>query len=552
MSNYHWGNPVRTGAGDASTLAERTHVPDPAAVARLKALMEEERQRREAEQTERVAQRKDTAARIMAASKRHKTPPDAAAEPVAPEPVPAGPATTARPVEPRYKLDDDAIRALHARHLAGEAVMNLAVEAEVGRATLTKGFQRLGLRIARPAGRPSGSRSRSPMRVFTAGELAAAVAAHDAGRRWRDIAAELKTARVTLRHALIAAGYATDRKPNRPPGGGPPPKLGNDLTHALHARYMAGERPADLAVEAGVSLETLRRSFRRLRLPAGTPRHFELDEAGLAFVTRERGAGRSWREIAADLGVSRRTLQQAVGRAGEDAGLPAGRVVAPIRRLTEEEIGAAVAAHRTGQSWADIAAGMGIGEKMLRTRIGRAGHDTGSVVRRGGHGDRYDMSEADVMAVMAARAAGRSWGDIAGGLGIDRTTLRHALKRAGVEDVTRAVAAHPSRFSAEQLQALHDRRLAGERLIDLAAEVGAKTGTLTAAFERAGFPYVCLRSGRPIRQLTEDDLAAAVAAHNEGRTWMDCAAMLGISHPTLHRALQAAGYDTGRRKEPVA
>lgn len=40
MSSYDWQNPVRTGSdGDGASVEARTHVPDPAAVERLKQLL---------------------------------------------------------------------------------------------------------------------------------------------------------------------------------------------------------------------------------------------------------------------------------------------------------------------------------------------------------------------------------------------------------------------------------------------------------------------------------------------------------------------------------
>ena len=59
-----WANPVRVGETTAPTIEERTHAPDPAAVARLNALMAAER----AARAERRAADKD--ARAIAAKLR--------------------------------------------------------------------------------------------------------------------------------------------------------------------------------------------------------------------------------------------------------------------------------------------------------------------------------------------------------------------------------------------------------------------------------------------------------------------------------------------------
>lgn len=516
----------------------RIYPCDPAAEARLNRLMEEQRRKKEADEAARQARRADTAARLLAAAKarkaRQQTDAAEAVEPAAPAAAPA------------RVLPDDTIRALHARHVAGESVTDLAAEAGIARTTLGRRFHRLGLEVrrqgrsfVRPPRRPR------PLRL-SADELAAAVAAHDAGQLWREIADEMGTSRRKLREWLIEAGFDPGRQRNRR-SSGPPSKVGADKALALHTRWMAGESSAVLAAEAGVDPQTLRRRFRQLALPtARTYKRLRLSADQMAAAVAAHDAGRSWREIAAEMGVPKTTLRQAVERAGYDAGQASGSA----RQLTDEQIATAAAQHDQGRPWSVIAAEMGISERTLRRKVARAGHDMGTAVRRESPANRYELTAEEVAAVSVARAAGRTWRAIAQDLGIDRRTLRDALKRAGAVFADRSFVegkpARAKRLDAEQLRALHARRLAGEPVAVLAAEVHVKVETLTRVLAEAGYPRVVLRHGRPVRDLTAGDLAAAVAEHEQGRCWANIATGLGTSLPTLLKELRRAGYSTKR------
>lgn len=243
----------------------RIYPCDPAAVAHLNRLMEEQRRQKEAAQAARQAKSADTAARLLAAARARKAQQQAAAAAeAAAEPVAASPASD--------PLDDFHVRALHARHAAGESVTDLAAEAGIGRSTLARHFRRLGLEVSR-RGRPTGRRGRPtgrpPRGHLSADQLAAAVAAHDAGQLWREIATDLGVSRARLRQLLLAAGHEANRKANRAKYG-PATKLGDDAIRALHARWEAGESSVVLAAEAGIDPQTLRRHCRRLALR--TPR----------------------------------------------------------------------------------------------------------------------------------------------------------------------------------------------------------------------------------------------------------------------------------------
>jgi predicted transcriptional regulator len=546
MNDVYIDSPTRPRAAQPEALRTgpppvyqggRIYTPDPAAVARLKRLMEEQRRQKEAAEAARQAKSADTAARLLAAAKARKARQQAdaaeAVEPVAPAASPA------------KVLPDDTIRALHARHVAGESVTDLAAEAGIARTTLGRRFHQLGLEVRRQ-GRPFARAAHQPRPPrLSADELAAAVAAHNAGQLWREIAAEMGMSRRKLRESLIEAGFDPGHQRNRR-SNGPPSKVGADEARALHARWMAGESSAVLAAEAGADPQTLRRRFRQLALPtARTYKRLHLTADQMAAAVAARDAGRPWREIAAEMGVPKTTLRQAVERAGYDTGQASGSA----RQLTDEQIATAAAQHDQGRPWSVIAAEMGVSERTLRRRVGRAGHDTGAPIRRENHAGRYELTAEEVATVSAARAAGRTWQAIADEQGIGRRALRDALQRAGAAFVDTSLAGRPSRakrLDEEQLRALYARRLAGEPVAVLAAEVGVKVETLAKALAEAGYPRVVLRHGRPVRELTADDLAGAVAKHEQGRNWANIATGLGTSLPTLQKELRRAGYSTKR------
>lgn len=520
----------------------RIYPCDPVAVARLKRLMEEQRRQKEAAQAARQDKRADTAARLLVAARARKVRLEASAAeeaPIAPA-RPAGPAAAS----PARGVAPDTIRALHARHVAGEPVAALAAEVGITRSALGRRFNRMGLKIVRRPAKPPARQSRP--RRFAAEELAAAVAAHDAGRLWREIAAEMGTSRAWLRHSLIAAGYEVNGRANRT-NSGPAPRLNDEAIRALHARWEAGESSAVLAAEAGVDPQTLRRHCRRLALPTiRVYKRLQLTAGQLAAADAAHDAGRTWREIATEMGVAKTTLRQAVERARQAAGR---QPAAPASRLTDEQVATAATQHNQGRTWREIAAEMGVSERTLRRRVSRAGHDMGAPIRRESHTHRYDLTAEAVAAVTAARATGRSWQSIADEQGIDRRTLRSALRRAGsvVVDDRRGVGPRrAARLGEEQVRDLHARRLGGETAAALAAEAGVKVATLRKALAQAGYPPVVLRHGRPTCNLPAADVAAAVAQHEQGRPWSAIAAGLGVSQPTLLKEVRRAGHSTKR------
>lgn len=122
MSNYHWENPVRTGSDeDAPTLAERTHAPDPAAVERLKRLMAEQR----AAHPRPTAEEQRRGGRFIIANLMRR-----------------------RAELDRMRLPGEArLRELHAEHLAGATVAELARPLGLSHQRLAAEWRSLGLEV---------------------------------------------------------------------------------------------------------------------------------------------------------------------------------------------------------------------------------------------------------------------------------------------------------------------------------------------------------------------------------------------------------------------
>ena len=230
------------------------HECDPAAVERLRAIMAEQRRAKEEAEAARLARQNDDAARLLAAAKRRK----AQRQEVEPKPAPAP--DTPRPPRARKQ------------------------------------------QVARTR--------------FSAEQLAGAMKAHADGRVWSAIAAELGTNRTALREALIAAGYDPYGQP--PVNKGFPPRISDDEARAIHARQLAGESLTALAAEYGVACQMLNRRFRRLGLPSaqtlGKTGKYTQAQVDAAIAARE--SGKLWREIAAEMGVNRTALRDALRRRG--------------------------------------------------------------------------------------------------------------------------------------------------------------------------------------------------------------------------------------------
>ncbi len=316
---YQWANPVRTGAVTGPTPAERTHTPDPAAVARLKALLAEQAAARPAPTPHCRDDRGDLLANHTAALRARNARQRVEASGGRPagtteaRPATARPPATSRlPREPRWqKLPDATLYALHARHVAGLTVMELAAEAGVKRTTLVTGFARLRLKVVQ--------HPRRPRRTFSAEELAAVATARQEGKSWKVLAAEVRADRETLQNALLRAGYEVDK--------GTPsdrPRLDVATIHALHARHAAGESIPALATATGLRRGTIYEAFRRHDLPVVQHQHgrlrrdFSAEELAAAVAAHE--AGKLWREVATEMDVSRQTLREALRRATEEVG----------------------------------------------------------------------------------------------------------------------------------------------------------------------------------------------------------------------------------------
>ena len=258
MTHYQWANPIRVPTGDAPTLAERTHTPDPAAVARLNALMAQQRADRERQQRERQEAAAKTAAALRARRQAKAAPPPV--EKPKPEPKPAPVLRKAAPPKPprppriakkgrvyQRELSREQAEALHARRMAGEGPVEVAAAAGVSERTLTRTFRFYGL-------------------------------------------------------------------PHIPrPHHGPPRRVDDTRAPALYARYLAGERTADMAAELGVSRQTVLRTFCRAGCMEEVKRRpiqrCTLTDDQLAAADAAQRAGQSYYKLADALGVPRSTLR---------------------------------------------------------------------------------------------------------------------------------------------------------------------------------------------------------------------------------------------------
>lgn len=525
MSQFTWANPVRTGSDDGPTIAERTHIPDPAAVEHLKRLMAEQKaERARQRQTDAAAKaRAELRARLVARAKAARGEDEEPAAAVVKTPArrrrrkaqPATPRVSARP-----RLDEDAVRALHARHMAGETIKALAAEAGVYSGTLSDHFKRYGLR------------SQRRKLLVTDDEAAAALAAHAAGQPWREIAREMNVSSKALRHLRRRAGEGVANLRINSSAR----RIDDDQVRALHARYMDGETQAALAAEVGINPTTLHTRFRALGLRGDGrtrgPAPFTLSSEQLAAVVEGRTAGKLWRVIAADMGCSRRTLALALERAGLDTAELSGK---PSAMDESAVVVAAVAAHEAGQPWDVIAADLGWRRKKLVAAVRQAGYDTSS--RR----PKSALTDDDWEAIVAERKAGMTLEEIAARHGVGRRTLSFYLKQHGyaVKRVTKPVI----ELDEGLVRRLHARHMAGETLHVLAGEIGVAGVTLVRRFQRLGLTRA---GGAQPHWFPDEQLAAAVAAHEAGQSWGAVAAKYGVTPPTLIKAVRRAGYDTGR------
>lgn len=244
---YQWANPIRVGSdAEPPALADRTHTPDPAAVARLKALMAEKDAARHAAADERAAAKQRAAdaeklARALKARSRER------------RPTPATPATPVKPAQPARSLTDEQVRELHRRWHAGERQTPLAAEAGVDPTTLRRRFARLELP---PLPREDERTHAGPLTE------AAAVAAHQrymAGESPLVLSGELGISRISLIRVFHRFDLAV--KAVRPPFH---PALTSIAVEAAIARAAAGEAWKVIAADLGVCPRALRMARRRM------------------------------------------------------------------------------------------------------------------------------------------------------------------------------------------------------------------------------------------------------------------------------------------------
>lgn len=258
---YQWSNPIRVGGApvEPTPLADRTHIPDPAAVARLRAFMAEQDAAKRAAGDERAAakERADAAAKLALALRAKRRATEAAKADAARPPKTAKTAKTPRQSTGRpRKLSDEQARALHARWLAGERQNDLAAGAGVDDVTLRRRWAALEL----PSLPPEDMRTRTGM----------------------------------------------------------PSALTEAQAVAAHKRYMAGTASSVLADELGINRQKLIRAFHRYGLTVkeqktvtARPFHPALTPAAVREAIARNAAGEEWKAIAASLGCCARALRLA-------------------------------------------------------------------------------------------------------------------------------------------------------------------------------------------------------------------------------------------------
>lgn len=517
---------MRTGSDDGPTIAERTHTPDPAAVERLKRLMAEQAAERERQRQD------DTAARARAGLRarllaRAKAAREADGETAARAEAPASPKR--RPGQevrqkPPPRLTEDAVRALHARNLAGETLKTLAAEVGLHSCTLSDYLKRYGLH---------GQRRKLHV---TDAEAAAAFADHAAGKSWQKIADAMgissKALRLLRRQSGQAAlGGARLNSSAR--------RFDDDHVHTLYARYTAGESLAVLGAELRADPTTLRRRFQALGLsldvrPPG-PAPFTLTPEQVAAVLTDREAGKTWDAIAAGVGCGRKTLALALNRVGLSTAEYSGK---PASAMDEAAVvAAAVAAHEAGKPWDVVAAEMKWRRQNLVMAVRRAGYSTGNRRPR----PKASLTEEDWSGIVAEREAGMTLEEIAARHGVDRRALSLYLRRHGY--VVKRVVKPVIEVDEGLVRSLHARHMVGEHIRALAEENGLHFATLTRRFRRLGLAQV---GGARPHWFPDEQIEAAVAAHAAGKTWKVIAAEHGVTQPTLCKAVRRAGYETSR------
>ena len=236
-----WANPVRVGETTAPTIEERTHAPDPAAVARLNALMAAER----AARAERRAADKDAraiAAKLRARRKGQATQAVAKADP----PPVVAPRPKASKVGQGARLNEEQARALHARWIApdGPTLGALATEAGLSQSALRDTFKRHDLPTRNP---------RKPQ--LTEAQVRAIHARYVAGEKLESLGAEIGCKGNWLRHLCHRHGLEILNRSD-------PAKVKSLDAATIEAAITAHARGTQwrvIAAELGISRDTLRR-----------------------------------------------------------------------------------------------------------------------------------------------------------------------------------------------------------------------------------------------------------------------------------------------------
>jgi transposase-like protein len=197
-------------------------------------------------------------------------------------------------------------------------------------------------------------------RRFTAEEDRLLAAEYEAGKTYKQLAAEWGSNGVTVRKAVLRAGGVT----RRPSSGVSWSEEGKREAIRL---YRAGMLIRDLARHLSVGTNALSDMLRAEGVeirPGGRVLQVFATEEACRDLAERHAAGTSLLQLAAEYGCSTTSVKSAIKRAGGET-RPPGR----SRTWTPEVIAWAVAEYEAGRSQADIAQGIGVSQAAVSRRL---------------------------------------------------------------------------------------------------------------------------------------------------------------------------------------
>ena len=214
----------------------------------------------------------------------------------------------------------------------------------------------------------------------------------------------------------------------------------------------------------------------------GRPPRFDLEVA--RQIAAEHASGVSINQLCRRYEAKESTIKNAVKRAGGDVQLQ------PLSssNLRDDDKPRLIRMYRQGWTVQQLAREF----RTQQARISSLLDDAFEPRHRPGTKSNPNLrTAAQCKRILERRRAGVSTATLAAELGMKPCGLESALARRGfpLSSVTGCPVG-----DAEQCARLYERRRSGERTADLAAELGMKHGSFTAAMARRGFPLAPLRT----------------------------------------------------------